>query len=243
MAITPLPTPPSRQNVETFSSDADAFLGALPAFATEANVLASDVSAKQIAAANSATAASASANAASQTAGVTAWVSGTVYQVGDLRYDTTSFLTYRRKVAGAGTTRPGLDVNNWQLLTGLGDVNTIDNQTISGIKTFATVRETRVVGGSGGNYTIDLATGNFFTRTFTSDSAISVTNVPTTGTSQSVILELTNAGAYAITWPAGTQWTEGIPPVLTATGMDIVGLYTHNGGTTWNGLLLAKNIK
>lgn len=39
--ITPLPTPPSRsQSPATFSTDADAFLGALPDFGTEQNDLA-----------------------------------------------------------------------------------------------------------------------------------------------------------------------------------------------------------
>mgnify|MGYP001488236970 CR=1 FL=1 len=37
MAITALPTPPSRATPSTFSTLADAFLGALPTFATEAN--------------------------------------------------------------------------------------------------------------------------------------------------------------------------------------------------------------
>ena len=38
MAITALPTPPSRQQPEaTFATNADNFLGALPAFVTEAN--------------------------------------------------------------------------------------------------------------------------------------------------------------------------------------------------------------
>lgn len=38
--FTPLPTPPNReQSPETFSSDADAFLGALPTFQTEGNTL------------------------------------------------------------------------------------------------------------------------------------------------------------------------------------------------------------
>lgn len=47
MAITPLPTPPSRQDPINFNDRADAFLGALPAFATEANVLALDVGLQQ----------------------------------------------------------------------------------------------------------------------------------------------------------------------------------------------------
>ena len=38
--FTPLPTPPSpEQNPETFSADADAFLGALPTLQTEGNTL------------------------------------------------------------------------------------------------------------------------------------------------------------------------------------------------------------
>lgn len=68
--ITPLPTPPSRQDPTNFSTRADAFLGALPDFATQANALQADVNAKQAtasAAAITATtkAAEASASAAS----------------------------------------------------------------------------------------------------------------------------------------------------------------------------------
>lgn len=59
MPITPLPTPPSRQDPVNFAARGDAFLGALPAFATEANALQADVNAKQVAAANSANAAQA----------------------------------------------------------------------------------------------------------------------------------------------------------------------------------------
>ena len=44
MAITPLPTPPRRNNPATFADDGDAFLGALPAFVTETNTLAEQVS-------------------------------------------------------------------------------------------------------------------------------------------------------------------------------------------------------
>ena len=71
MAITSLPTPPTRQDPNTFASRGDAFLAALPTFVSEANSLASDVNSKQAAcslsetnAANSATASSAAATAA-----------------------------------------------------------------------------------------------------------------------------------------------------------------------------------
>ena len=59
MAITALPTPPSRSDPATFAARGDAFLGALPTFVTEANALQTDVNAKQAAAAVSANAAQA----------------------------------------------------------------------------------------------------------------------------------------------------------------------------------------
>lgn len=50
MAITALPTPPSRADLPAaFSSRADALLGALPTFVTEANAQAADLNAKKAA--------------------------------------------------------------------------------------------------------------------------------------------------------------------------------------------------
>ena len=68
MAITPLPPAPSRAVPSTFSTKADAFLGALPTFVTEANALQADVNAKQAAAAVSAAAASSDADDAADAA-------------------------------------------------------------------------------------------------------------------------------------------------------------------------------
>jgi hypothetical protein len=121
MPITALPTPPSRQDPTNFNDRADAFLGALPQFQSEANTLQTDVNANQLAATYSATLAAASELAAANTAGATLWVSGTTYAVGANRFSPINFLTYRRKTAGAGTTDPSLDATNWQLLTGLGN--------------------------------------------------------------------------------------------------------------------------
>ena len=62
MAITPLPPAPSRAVPSTFSTKADAFLGALSTFVTEANELEANVNAKEvITVAASSTASSASA--------------------------------------------------------------------------------------------------------------------------------------------------------------------------------------
>lgn len=126
MPITPFPPAPSRADPATFADKADAYLAHLQSpFVAEANALQTNVNAKEAAVNASATAAAASELAAANTANVAAWVSGTTYAVGVNRYDTTDFLTYRRKNAGAGTTRPGLDPTNWKLLTGLGDISSL----------------------------------------------------------------------------------------------------------------------
>jgi len=90
---------------------------------------------------------------------------------------------------------------------------------------------------------IDLATGNLFTKTISGATTLTVSNVPTTGTAASFILELTNAGSAAITWFSGVKWAGGTAPTLTASGVDVLGFYTHNGGATWRGFLLSKDSK
>ena len=68
MAITALPTPPTKQDPINFAIRADTFLSALVTFATEANALQTDVNTKQSAADTSATAAAGSKTAAATSA-------------------------------------------------------------------------------------------------------------------------------------------------------------------------------
>lgn len=65
MPITALPTPPSRADAANFAARGDAFMAALPAFATEANTLQTDVNAKQSTASDAANTATTKAAAAS----------------------------------------------------------------------------------------------------------------------------------------------------------------------------------
>lgn len=90
---------------------------------------------------------------------------------------------------------------------------------------------------------VDLLTGNFFTKTITTATTLTVSNVPTTGNAASFILDLTNGGAGTITWWSGVKWAGGTAPTLTASGRDVLGFFTHDGGTTWTGLLLGKDVK
>lgn len=87
---------------------------------------------------------------------------------------------------------------------------------------------------------IDLASADFFQKTITSATSFSLSNIKEVS---SFILELTNAGAYAITWWSGIKWEKGVAPTLTASGVDILGFYTVDSGTTWRGFVLAKDSK
>jgi hypothetical protein len=70
-----------------------------------------------------------------------------------------------------------------------------------------------------------------------------VSNVPASGTAISFILDVTNGGSAAITWWANVKWSGGTAPTLTASGRDILGFYTYDNGSTWNGLVLGRDMK
>lgn len=106
--------------------------------------------------------------------------------------------------------------------------------------TFVGLRQTRIAIPASD---INLATGDYFTRTISGATTLTVSNTPTTGTAQSFILDLTNGGAGAITWFSGTKWVGGTAPTLTVAGRDVLGFFTHDGGTNWTGLVLGKDVK
>lgn len=57
------------------------------------------------------------------------------------------------------------------------------------------------------------------------------------------VLELTDGGSQTQTWPAGTQWTGGTEPSLTAAGKDVLVFYTYDGGATWVGVVAGLDVK
>lgn len=90
---------------------------------------------------------------------------------------------------------------------------------------------------------IDLSLGNYFTKTISATTTFTVSNVPASGTTASFILELTNGGSETVNWFSGVTWAGGTAPTLTAAGVDVLGFYTFDGGTTWRGLVVATDIK
>ena len=53
---------------------------------------------------------------------------------------------------------------------------------------------------------------------------------------------MVNAGAFAITWPASIEWVNGISPILTSSGTDVLSFFTFDGGTTYYGFVVGKNM-
>lgn len=118
--------------------------------------------------------------------------------------------------------------------TGTGTVVKALAPTITGLK------ETKVAMAANA---IDLTLANYFTKTISGATTLTVSNVPATGIAASFILDLTNGGSAVITWFSGVKWAGGTAPTLTTAGRDSIGFFTHDGGTTWSGLVLGKDIK
>ena len=89
---------------------------------------------------------------------------------------------------------------------------------------------------------IDCSAGNYFTKTASGALTWTFTNVPASR-AFTVILELTNGGTGTQTWPAAVKWPGGTAPTLTASGVDVLGFITDDGGTTWRGVQLMKDSK
>lgn len=89
---------------------------------------------------------------------------------------------------------------------------------------------------------LDLSLANYFIKTVTADTTLSVANVPPTGYVANIIVEVVNGGAHNVDWWLGVAWPEGIPPVLSISGRDVLGFFTRDGGTTWSSFLIAENM-
>ena len=111
----------------------------------------------------------------------------------------------------------------------LAGAETLTNKTLTGLK------ETKVAMGAND---IDLSAGNYFTKTISGATTLTVSNVASSGSVSAFVLELTNGGSAAVTFFSGVTWAAATPPTLTAAGVDTLAFFTTNGGTTWRGFVL-----
>lgn len=93
-----------------------------------------------------------------------------------------------------------------------------------------------VLGSVSGATTINLLNGNFFSATIAGATTWTFSNPLASPNACGFVIELTNAGSAAITWPATVRWPGGTAPTLTTTGVDVLVFITDDGGTNWRGL-------
>lgn len=214
--IDPVPQPPiQRGDRTTFSSRVDAFILWLVNAVTQFAALASNVYNNALEAVQAAVSASTSAQTAMSAASdavalinVSPWVSGTTYAKNTAVISQINFQTYRRRVAGAGTTDPANDPTNWAILTG-------DGAFIPQVVTASS---------------INLALGNYFTRTMTGNQTFTFDNCPSPGFSFTLELTVT---AGIVTLPTSVRTPDSVPYTLTAGKVHELMFVTSNSGARW----------
>ncbi len=95
------------------------------------------------------------------------------------------------------------------------------------------------LGSMSGTVTMDLDAANAFFGTATGTLTFAFSNVPTGFVF--LILEITNGGSQTMTFPSSVKWPGGTVPTFTVAGVDVVNMYTRDGGTTWRAVLGQAN--
>ena len=145
---------------------------------------------------------------------------------------------------------PALKTVNGNALAGTGDIQ-VGDVTLAGTQTLTNKTLTRpqvtapleVAVNLGTGTEIDLSAGSVFYKTMTSAQTFTLSNVPTSGLVASFILELTNAGTYAPTFWANVRKAGGTAVSFTASGTDVLGFYTRDGGANWRMIVLSLDSK
>jgi hypothetical protein len=154
------------------------------------------------------------------TTGVSAGNYGSASNIPVITVGTDGRVTYAANVATAT-----VDVNN---ITG--------NVNISGNVKAQTYQETfSNVSIASGNITCNLASATIFKTVVTSAANVIFTSPPPNLTGFSFLIQLSQTGSYALTWPASIQWPSNTAPTLSTTAgyVDTIALYTIDGGSNY----------
>ena len=103
--------------------------------------------------------------------------------------------------------------------------------------------EGSAIGNTGATRTFDLSVANFFSATLDQACTFTFSNPPASGDFGCFVLEITNGGAFAITYPASVDFVGGVAPTLTASGKDQLAFTTRDAGTTYFAFVAGLDIK
>lgn len=224
MAIKPVPsmtdTPPfpalSDRAAGTYNSKAYAFGSHMAekfndevvAVAGSAYENAVEAAARAVAASEAAQSAESAAQDAVALVGVTPWVSGTTYAQNVSVSSRVNQQTYRRRVAGAGTTDPANDSTNWAPLS----------------------RDGKFIPQPAPAASINLALGNYFTKTLNGNQTLTFDNCPTDGFSFTLEVEVTSG---VLTLPSTVRTSKNLSYTLQAGKVHMLMFVTKNRGARW----------
>jgi len=82
---------------------------------------------------------------------------------------------------------------------------------------------------------VDCSLGNYFTKSISTNSTFTISNVPSEV--YSLTVQLTTSSGALPTWWANTYWPENAPPNI-SNGVHLFMFVTSNGGSTWRGSAL-----
>ena len=142
-------------------------------------------------------------------------------------------LDYRDNAAPLGTTLFSISSND-----GATKYLEVDATGIVELNRRVNLNQVDVAANADITYTQVSNTSQYFKITFTSDCTLAFT-FPS-GEVTSIALELINGGAFAVVWPIGVQWVEGVEPTLTVAGKDVIVIW-QNGDDVVYGSVTGQN--
>jgi len=113
------------------------------------------------------------------------------------------------------------------------------NVTTTGLFKPVTYQETYIAKSAASTVTCDLATGTHFSVTVSANTTFAFSNPPSSGTSYSFLLIITqHSTAVTLTWPGSVDWAGGSAPDAAGDNeVQAYGFITRDGGTTYYGFL------